>query len=994
MKKFRKSILKCVSVIAAVVMAVCAVSCSSDSEGGGETLSISSITPSNQTIDATGSTTLTAKYEYSGSKNLQFNWSITSGSEYATVSGSGEKATVTGRNETSTQQTVTVKLEITAGNISRNKTCTIIVRGKTSEITLTSVSISGTTEIESGGTGGLTATPSFSSPDASADEVSYAWSITSGNGYAELSSTTGKQITITGKNTTSTQQTVTVNCVASYKGTEKNAATTITVAAVGQTVENELTDLKLASAASTIESDGTVLLTATASHTGNPSISFEWNITSGKEFASLSEPPARSTTTNERMLTGNNSSSEDGSVTVQVTATAGTVSKTATCTVTVKGNTSNPNPDDNVVLWRADKYSDGDIGTLTELGVMTAIADSSAGMKIESNTKTIGGDTFTKVLKTNGAGSISKRALKFTLADSAKIEVYCVSGNDTDAGRKLVLATGSTVKNDTNTAPTTAGILNYGTVDADTYYLYSGNSGINIYAVKITYSETSDAVLPTGITLDKPSYSFTMTDDVPNPTIELTATITNASEVTSGKDTITWSVSGSAVSLSATSGANVTVTAKSTGTATVTASTVNGITASCTVTVTSAMTKNVIRASDTPTGWAGTNWSSTASEVVTVNNRTDLMKYAGQGGYVIYVKGMIDMSNGCLPTEGGGSTAALDEFVLTNSSSAYSTYSEWKDAYAVACSLTSDDEKQDSTKNSSLYSTLWKLSDAYKKVIQLVVSSNTTIIGLDSSSGIKGGTISISGASNVVLRNLTIQDAYDPFPHHEVKSDNKTSDGYNAQWDCVTVQGTCSNLWFDHCTFKDTMELVHVMTGGTNDEKWQTYDGLLDIKGSGKYVTVSYCKFEDHDKTSLIGSDDNEGSSDTRQITYHHNYFLNCGQRLPMVRNTKLHLYNNLYSASSSPYYSQQYAVGVRKGSIIYAEGNYFDSGIKYSYRDSDGILYQPNDSDNSSSGKNTTSLASTNPFTPPYTYTASSASDARTDVESNAGAGVWTVQQ
>ena len=98
------------------------------------------------------------------------------------------------------------------------------------------------------------------------------------------------------------------------------------------------------------------------------------------------------------------------------------------------------------------------------------------------------------------------------------------------------------------------------------------------------------------------------------------------------------------------------------------------------------------------------------------------------------------------------------------------------------------------------------------------------IIGLGTNSGLKGGSINISGVSNVAVRNLTIQDAYDPFPHHE------KDDGFNAQLDCIVIQGTTSNIWIDHCTLKDTMYYKKVAISG-GSEKWQTYDGLCDIKG-------------------------------------------------------------------------------------------------------------------------------------------------------------------
>ena len=391
---------------------------------------------------------------------------------------------------------------------------------------------------------------------------------------------------------------------------------------------------------------------------------------------------------------------------------------------------------------------------------------------------------------------------------------------------------------------------------------------------------------------------------------------------------------------------------------------------------------------DTPEGYAGATWELDAEELtaVTVSTKSDLVSYAKKGGYLIWVDGMIDMSEGYLPEDNSDEAGNLSSFIKTYTDGSYTTWTDWRTAYAAACTTSSDDETGDDT----LDGYQDDMVAAWKALIKLTVKSNTMIIGKDTDSCIKGGMISISGESDIAIRNLVIEDAFDPFPHHE------KNDGYNAEYDGICIQGDSSNIWVDHCTLKDTMSLAYVMTGGDDgtSEKWQTYDGLLDIKGTGANISVSYCKFQDHDKTSLIGSSDSEGDASTRLITYHHNYFYNCGQRLPMVRNTTFHLYNNYFDASD-PTYTQQYAVGVRAGSTVYSENNYFGSGIKYSFNaqsSSAGTLYSSGDSDNSSKGVNTKyvessgeSLFSSSVGT--YSYTAESASDAKTTVTTYAGA-------
>jgi len=57
-------------------------------------------------------------------------------------------------------------------------------------------------------------------------------------------------------------------------------------------------------------------------------------------------------------------------------------------------------------------------------------------------------------------------------------------------------------------------------------------------------------------------------------------------------------------------------------------------------------------------------------------------------------------------------------------------------------------------------------------------------------------------------------------------------------------------------------------------------------------MTISYNKFNECDKTMLVGAED---WAICRDITLHHNYFNTCSYRLPRVRNSNVHSYNNFY---------------------------------------------------------------------------------------------------
>ena len=422
------------------------------------------------------------------------------------------------------------------------------------------------------------------------------------------------------------------------------------------------------------------------------------------------------------------------------------------------------------------------------------------------------------------------------------------------------------------------------------------------------------------------------------------------------------------------------------------------------VTVTGTASGKTIRVSDTPVGFASagtyTTTPTTASYGSYANPVTTYaqLKTAINAGGLIYVKGMIPLAyyessdgtvkGSMLPSTSGGTTAALDAFVADKTS--YANYAAWKTAYIEACETNTDDKSYSLCEVGTLY-------NAYKSIVQLNLKSNTTLIGMDSASGLVGGTLSISNVSNVAIRNLTLRDAYDPFPHHEA------NDGWNSQYDGIVIQNTTSGIWIDHCTIEDTMngsdsKTDYVTNASGKKEHWNPYDGQCDIKGTANSVTVSYCKFKNHDKSMLICS----GSSDTgtKNVT-----IMNCGfygitQRTPLVGHANVHMYN-CYFDSGNGNYTSSYAIGCRYAFQIIAENNYFTSAIKNSVlksTDPAGSIYLSGNTDNSKSGVDSNMSSYTvdsAPFDVGYDYSDMlSASAVPESIEDNAGAGAWSVEE
>lgn len=520
-------------------------------------------------------------------------------------------------------------------------------------------------------------------------------------------------------------------------------------------------------------------------------------------------------------------------------------------------------------------------------------------------------------------------------------------------------------------------------------YTRNGESGGGIDIISIQVIDDNappmQIILPESISLSKSTLSFNLDNKEYSETI--TAVIL-PENVTNSKKTIIWETSDKSVA----SVSNGKITAKKAGTAIITAKTVNDKTATCTVTVSGTLVQSKeIKASDIPEGYASVGYSPVTTVKASVGSYSNpvttkaQLKSALSSGGLIYVKGMIDLSEGMLPSTAYGTTSALDAFVKSNTNNAYETYTAFINAYTSGCSKSTND-KSSSSPESALGSTLWTLNHAYQNVVNIYPNSNTSIIGVDENSGFKGGSIQISSKNNITIRNLHIQDAYDPFPHHEA------NDGFNAELDAICVQGTSQNIWIDHCTLEDTMNTKN--TEAANGEHFQPYDGLCDMKASVKNITVSYCIFKNHDKTCLIGSSDSDGSNTSRTITHHHNCYLSCGQRLPMVRNTRFHAYNNYYDAITGGFYTNSYCIGNRANALIIAEGNYFGSGVSYSAKDSYGTIYFADDNVDNSTGKCNSTKASAMPYTIPYDYTVEDSASLNVILPLNAGAGVWPVIQ
>ncbi|MDF9810970.1 pectate lyase [Streptomyces sp. SPB162] len=204
--------------------------------------------------------------------------------------------------------------------------------------------------------------------------------------------------------------------------------------------------------------------------------------------------------------------------------------------------------------------------------------------------------------------------------------------------------------------------------------------------------------------------------------------------------------------------------------------------------------------------------------------------------------------------------------------------------------------------------------------VQLLVGSNTTIVGVGKHAKLLALDLQVKNADNVIVRNLTFEDAFDCFPQWD-PTDGATGN-WNSEYDNLVVYGA-THVWIDHNTFTDGRrpDAAQPFYFG---RIYQQHDGELDIVKGADLVTASWNAFTDHDKTLLFGNSDGAAATDAGKlrVTLHHNLFKNITERAPRVRFGQVDTYNNHYVVTTGQEYV--YSLGVGFKSQLVAEANAF----------------------------------------------------------------------
>jgi pectate lyase len=243
------------------------------------------------------------------------------------------------------------------------------------------------------------------------------------------------------------------------------------------------------------------------------------------------------------------------------------------------------------------------------------------------------------------------------------------------------------------------------------------------------------------------------------------------------------------------------------------------------------------------------------------------------------------------------------------------------------------------------------------------IGSNKTIAGLCGAE--LHGHVDMNGSVNVIVRNLKI------VGYNCSDSPGDCKSGADA----ITVVDGAHHIWFDHCDISDGS------------------DGNLDTTNGSDFVTVSWTKFHysskrtdsvtgstGHRFSNLIGAADGLAEDKGHlNITWHHNWWAdNIAQRMPRSRDGKIHVVNNLFTASGNDYCTNSGNL-----SSLLVENNVYIGVSNPLQEDDDGNMLARNNVFQSTSGSKT---AKGTGFTPPYGLTPDDTANLESTIRSQAG--------
>ena len=146
-------------------------------------------------------------------------------------------------------------------------------------------------------------------------------------------------------------------------------------------------------------------------------------------------------------------------------------------------------PSTGAVVYTLNDFTNGTITEDTTVGDLTVTVKSGKTTEFKECTATVNEETLSKYVSFGGGGSYSQLSIQFTTSATANITVYYAGSSN---GRYVGLYTSAGLQETAETATTGTGAnhmvsYTFEDVEAGNYAVSSTNSGIEIYAIVITY---------------------------------------------------------------------------------------------------------------------------------------------------------------------------------------------------------------------------------------------------------------------------------------------------------------------------------------------------------------------------------------------------------------------------------------------------------------------------------------------------------------------------
>ncbi len=236
---------------------------------------------------------------------------------------------------------------------------------------------------------------------------------------------------------------------------------------------------------------------------------------------------------------------------------------------------------------------------------------------------------------------------------------------------------------------------------------------------------------------------------------------------------------------------------------------------------------------------------------------------------------------------------------------------------------------------------------------EIKVASDKTIVGSGTSGHIVGGGFFLGqGVHNVIIRNLTIRDAY-----QGIWNDKE------HDFDAVQMDGA-HHVWIDH------NDLRHMA------------DGLIDVRKDSTNITVSWNKLSQDNKAFGIGWTENV----VTDITIHHNWIRETEQRNPSTDNAAhAHLYNNYLQDDPGTDIKSSYGNYSRGKTKMVLENSYFQGINNPVIKDATASVVQRGSVFSGTSGRNESGGTAFDPKTF-YGYTLDAAAKVPALLKAGAG--------